>query len=174
LGGLAACAWVLAQLGATDEALDRLGETEEFIARVRQGEVLGQGGWACHALGRACLLLHRLDEARRWAQRAIDWSPRHPGFVAHAQHLLGDIATHPDRFEAECGEAHYREALALAEPREMRPLVAHCHLGLGRLYRRVGKRDQAREDLATATTMDRDMGMKYWLEKAEAEMRELG
>lgn len=25
----------------------------------------------------------------------------------------------------------------------MRPLVAHCHLGLGTLYRRTGKREQA-------------------------------
>ena len=50
----------------------------------------------------------------------------------------------------------------------MRPLVAHCHLGLGRLYRRTDEREQAHEHLATATTMYRDMGMTYWLEKAEA------
>ena len=71
------------------------------------------------------------------------------------------------------GEAHYRQALALAEPRGMRPLVAHCHLGLGKLYRRTGKREQAQEHLATATTMYRDMGMTFWLEQAEAEMRKL-
>ena len=55
----------------------------------------------------------------------------------------------------------------------MRPLVAHCHLGLGKLYRRTGQRDEAREHLTTATTMDREMGMTYWLEQAEAEMRQL-
>jgi len=71
------------------------------------------------------------------------------------------------------GEAHYRQALALAEPRGMRPLVAHCHLGLAKLYRRTGKREQAQEHLTTATTMYREMGMTYWLEKAEAQMREL-
>jgi hypothetical protein len=89
-------------------------------------------------------------------------------------HLLGDIAIHPDRFDAERGEAHYRKTLALAEPRGMRPLVAHCHLGLGTLYRRTDKREQAREHLATATTMYREMGMTYWLEKAEAELTDLG
>ena len=62
------------------------------------------------------------------------------------------------------------EALALAGPRVIRPLVAHCHLGLGKLYRRTGKREQAREHLATATAMYREMRMTYWLEKAEAEM----
>ena len=78
--------------------------------------------------------------------------------------LLGDIATHPDRFDAESGEDHYREALALAEPRGMRPLVAHCHLGLGKLYRRTGKQQQAQEHLSAATAMYREMEMTYWLE----------
>jgi hypothetical protein len=87
---------------------------------------------------------------------------------------MGDIATHPDRFDAEDGEAYYVKALALAEPRGMRPLVAHCHLGLGKLHSRTGKREQAREHLATATTMYREMGMTYWLEKAEAETTDLG
>ena len=52
----------------------------------------------------------------------------------------------------------------------MRPLVAHCHLGLGKLYSRTGKGEQARGHLATATTMYREMDMRFWLEQAEAEM----
>jgi class 3 adenylate cyclase/tetratricopeptide (TPR) repeat protein len=62
------------------------------------------------------------------------------------------------------------EALALAAELEMRPEVAHCHHGLGRLYRRMGQREQAREHLTTATTMYREMDMRYWLEQAEAEL----
>jgi len=50
----------------------------------------------------------------------------------------------------------------------MRPLVAHCHLGLAKLYRRTGKREYAQEHMATAATMYREMGMTYWLETAEA------
>jgi len=114
-------------------------------------------------------VLGRLDEARRPGDRAIESSSRQPGFAAHALHLLGDIATHPDRFDAESGEVHYLQALALAEPRGMRPLVAHCHLGLGTLYRRTGKRQEAQEHLTTATTMYREMDMRFWLEQAEAE-----
>ena len=56
----------------------------------------------------------------------------------------------------------------------MRPLVAHCQLGLGNLYWRTGQREQAQEHLTTATTMYREMGMTYWLEKAEAEMKAAG
>ena len=53
----------------------------------------------------------------------------------------------------------------------MRPEVAHCHLGLAKLYRSTGKREQAREHLITATTMYREMEMRFWLEQAEAELR---
>jgi hypothetical protein len=70
-------------------------------------------------------------------------------------------------------EGLYREALALAEELGMRPLVARCHLGLGRLSRRTGQRGPAREHLTTATTMFRQMGMQFWLEQAAVELREL-
>ncbi len=50
----------------------------------------------------------------------------------------------------------------------MRPLIAHCELGQGKLYATTGKRQQAEEHLTTATTMYRDMGMMYWLEQAHA------
>jgi hypothetical protein len=52
----------------------------------------------------------------------------------------------------------------------MRPLVAHCHLGLGKVYGRVGKPDLAREHLTIATTMYLEMDMRLWLEQAEAAM----
>jgi len=166
-------AWVLAQVGEASEALNRLREGEQLLEREVASGIVGTRGWNYYSLGRTCLLLGRLDEARRLADRAVEYSPRHPGFAAHAQHLLGEIATHPDRFDAESGEAHYRQALALAEPCGMRPLVAHCHLGLGKLSRRTGKRQEAREHLTTATTMYREMDMRFWLEQAEAETREL-
>ena len=52
----------------------------------------------------------------------------------------------------------------------MRPLVAHCHLGLGQLHRRAGDGAKAEASFQTATTMYREMGMRFWLEKAEAEL----
>ena len=52
----------------------------------------------------------------------------------------------------------------------MRPLVAHCHLGLGKVYLRTSKRDPARDHLAAATTLYLDMDMPFWLEQAEAEL----
>ena len=89
--------------------------------------------------------------------------------MAYALHLRGDMATHTDSFDAETGEAHYRQALALAEPRGMRPLIAHCHLGLGKLYQRTGNHEQARKHLTIATSMYREMDMRFYLEQAEVE-----
>jgi class 3 adenylate cyclase/tetratricopeptide (TPR) repeat protein len=162
--------WVLAQLGDVGQAQSRLREGEQLIERYSASGVVGYLGWTMHSLGRASLLLGRLDEAQTLGERAIAAVPEHIGVAAHCQHLLADVATHPDRFDAERGEARYREALALAEPRGMRPLVAHCHLGLGKLYRRTGDQAKASEHLSTATAMYREMGMEFWLAKADAEL----
>jgi transcriptional regulator of acetoin/glycerol metabolism/tetratricopeptide (TPR) repeat protein len=168
---VASSAWVLAQIGEASEALTRLREGEELLERQVGRGIVNQLGGDYGSLGRACLLLGRLDEARSLGDRALKYSPSHAGSAAHALHLLGDIATHPDRFDATSAEAHHRHALALAESRGMRPLVAHCHLGLGKLCRRTDRRQGAKEHLTTATTMYRDMGMTYWLERAEAELK---
>jgi class 3 adenylate cyclase/tetratricopeptide (TPR) repeat protein len=167
-------AWCLAQLGEESEALNRLREGKQLLEHQAARGIVSNHAWAYIALGRTCLLFGRVDEARSLGDRTVESFPSHPGYAAHALHLLGDIATHPDRFDAVRGEAHYRQALALAEPRGMRPLVAHCHLGLGRLSRRTGKRPEAQEHLTAATTMYREMNMRFWLGRAEAEMHELG
>ena len=170
---IAYSAWVLAQLGDESEAVKRLREGEQLLDGYASRGFIGHLGWFYHCLGRACQLLNRLDEARRFGERAIERSSAQPGFLANALHLLGDVAIHPDRFDAERGETHYRQALALAEPRGMRPLVGHCHLGLGKLYRRMAMREQAQEHVTTAKAMYHDMGMTYWLEQADEEMRHL-
>ena len=163
--------WVLAQLGQRSEALARVQEGERFLDHQEARGVVGHAGWNLHALGRACLLLGRLDQARLLAECVIESVPAQAGFVAHALHLLGDVATHPDRFDAESGEDHYRQALTLAEKSEMRPLQARCHLGLGKLYRRIGRVDEARSELARAVEMLREMGMAFWLPEAGAELK---
>lgn len=87
--------------------------------------------------------------------------------------LLGEIGARSPAAEGDPPVNRYREAMALGAQRGMRPLVADCHRGLGRLYRSAAKREQAQEHLTTAATMYRDMGMTYWLEKAEQEVRAL-
>jgi hypothetical protein len=55
----------------------------------------------------------------------------------------------------------------------MRPLLAHCHLGLGRLYATTGHHAEARAELSTAITMYRSMDMTFWLPQAEAALAQV-
>jgi len=160
---LAASAWASAQLGEASVALEQLRQGEEVVERFAATGIVAHLAWSYHALGRAALLLGRIDEARRLAALAVEFSPRHPGFAAHAMHLLADIAARLEPRDAGNAEALYREALALAEPRGMRPLVAHCHFGLGALYEHTGRADQARGHLAAAQTLYREMDMRFYL-----------
>ena len=79
----------------------------------------------------------------RVRRRQLSWRApiRNEATEAWALRLLGEIARASLILRrCEPAETHYRQALALAEELGMRPLVAHCHLGLGKLYRRTGKR----------------------------------
>jgi class 3 adenylate cyclase/tetratricopeptide (TPR) repeat protein len=122
-------------------------------------------------LGAALLLAGRGDTAAAAAREALGASRRHGARAseAHALHLLGEIAAHADPPDPASAEGHYSQALALADDLGMRPLVAHGHLGLGKLYRRAGDGVKAEEHLQAATTMYREMGMTFWVERAEAE-----
>jgi class 3 adenylate cyclase/tetratricopeptide (TPR) repeat protein len=166
---VAPTAWALAQLREVSQALSLLREGERLLELQEKSGNIGMSGWMYEPLGRTCLLLGRLDEARRLGDRVIEFLPGQLGSRAYALHLLGDIATHPDWFDAGSGEAYYRQALELAEPRGMRPLVAHCHLGLSKLYQRTGRTEQAREHRTISISMYREMGMQFYLDQAETE-----
>ena len=92
-------------------------------------------------LGEAQVLAGRLEEAHALAEQALALTREHQerGHQAYALRLLGDIAARREPPESEQAEAYYRQALALAEELGMRPLLAHCHLGLGTLYGRMGR-----------------------------------
>ena len=121
-------------------------------------------------LGEAYLDAGRVDDAMSLAERALDLSRKRKarGFQAWSLRLLGEIASRRDSPDMAEAEVRYREALALADTLGMRPLVAHCHLGLGKFHRRTGDQSKAGEHLTTAAMMYREMGMTFWLEQAEA------
>ncbi len=120
-------------------------------------------------LGEAYLGAGRPDRATESAGRALQLAreQKERGHEAYALRLLAEIASQAAIPEVEKAEAFYCQALALAGELGMRPLVAHCHLGLGKLYGRTGKRQQTLENLTTATTLYRDMDMRFWLAQAE-------
>jgi tetratricopeptide (TPR) repeat protein len=161
-----------------------LGSVYALSGRLTEGLVLLEEGQEAFAafqapivahMGEACLLANRFDDAVTFAGRALRLARERGqrGYEAWTLHLLGEIAAHPGFLNSGDSEGHYHAALALAEELGMRPLVAHCHLALGKGYRRTGKRQEAQDHLANATTMYREMEMTYWLEQAEAEVKQL-
>jgi tetratricopeptide (TPR) repeat protein len=121
-------------------------------------------------LSEAYLRLGRHDEALALAVRGLEFCRTHAqqGEQAWALRLLGEIHAQRNPPEAELAEAAYCEALALADALSMRPLQAHCHLGLGTLYGQTGRPAPARTELSAAIELYRALDMSFWLPQAEA------
>jgi tetratricopeptide (TPR) repeat protein len=171
---------ICSSLGVAYVMCGRLAETVPMLEQALEGlpsaQMMIYQPLLLVSVSEICLLAGRTDEASRHAEQAVRVSRERMdrGTQAHAFRLLGETASHRDPPDAEQAAGYYRQALTLATDLGMRPLVAHCHLGLGKLYRRTGEREQARDHLTTATTMYREMDMRFWLEQAEAEMRAFG
>jgi tetratricopeptide (TPR) repeat protein len=150
--------------GRADEALPLVaGAVDEFRSR----PIHGRPAFILLHAGTSYLAVGRLDEAASHASEALALTRRLGARAseAHALCLAGDVASAGG---AEDARGYYREALRLAGELGMRPLVAHCHLGLGKLYHRAGRRQEAREHLTVAAASYREMGMNLWRDQAEA------
>jgi tetratricopeptide (TPR) repeat protein len=126
-------------------------------------------------LGEAYLLVGRLEEAHAFAEQTLTLACTHQelGNQVYALRLLGEIAARRHPPEVDLAVSHYQEALALADKLGMRPLVAHCHRGLGTLYAATGQQEQARTELSTAIALYRAMDMVFWLPQAEATLAQV-
>jgi tetratricopeptide (TPR) repeat protein len=171
--------WFGSRVGAAYTLAGRVAEALPLLEQsVEQAAAMG---WKADAsplaarLSEAYLAAGRFQEASALAARALDLALQHRGrgHQAWALRLHGEIASRCDPPDLDEAERQYRQALALAEELGMRPLVAHCHLGLGKLYRRVGDRAQAEEHLTPVAAMYREMDMRFWLEHAETERKAL-
>jgi tetratricopeptide (TPR) repeat protein len=158
--------------GRVAEALPLLEQAEQRDAAL--GTIGGQSLRVGY-VSEAYLLAGRVQEAVQLARRALDLARAHKerGHEAWALRLLGEVAAHQAHPEIEPAAHHYRQALALAQELGMRPLVAHCHLGLGTLYAKTGQPEQARAELSAAIDMYRAMEMTFWLPQAEATLVEV-
>jgi tetratricopeptide (TPR) repeat protein len=159
-------------LGDSDGGLPLLLEAVRLAEQDGTAEITP----ALTMLGEAYLTLGRLEEARDMATRAqgIAADRGERGNLAWTVWLLGEVEARRTPASIHPASDHYSEALAIGVELGMRPLVAHCHLGLGKLAQRTGTREQALEHLTIATAMYREMGMTYWLEQAKAEIKTLG
>jgi tetratricopeptide (TPR) repeat protein len=166
--------WIAAALGAAYALAGRGADAVPLLTQALEqatatATVIHQA--LCRlSLGEAHLLADRLEAAHGLAERTLALTRGHQerGYQAYALRLLGDIAARREPPERDQAEAHYCQALALAEELGMRPLQAHCHLGLGTLYATTDQRQQARTALSITIELYRAMDMTFWLPQAEA------
>jgi class 3 adenylate cyclase/tetratricopeptide (TPR) repeat protein len=158
------------------------GRIDEGVALVRAAadeveakRLLLQHAAGLALLGEAYLFVDRVDEASTTAQRALALAQERGqrGDVAAALYVLGAAAAQGS-LDIDKSEHHYLAAIALAEELEMRPLLARCHLGIGRLYFRAGHRDRAEDPLRTAMCLFGAMDMPFWVRQASSSLNELG
>jgi len=170
MASLLSAAYALA--GRAAEALPLL---DQMLARLATGRRMLLHALVLTELSEACLLVGRVDEARALAARLLEISHTHtgPGYQAQACRLLGEVARRREPSAIDQATAHYQQALALAEERGMRPLMAHCHHGLGRLHNQTSRHESARAELSAAIELYRAMDMTFWLPQAEAVLAEV-
>jgi tetratricopeptide (TPR) repeat protein len=166
-------------LGAAYTLAGRVADAVALLTQaVEQGSALGSiSGQAprLFRLGEAQMLAGRLEEGHALTERALALARAYQErrFQAYALRLLGEIAVRREPAQVEPAAAYYRQALALAEALGMRPLMAHCHCGLGTLYATTGQREQARAALSAAIALYRAMDMTFWLPQAEAALAQV-
>jgi tetratricopeptide (TPR) repeat protein len=171
--------WVAAALGAAYTLAGRIADAIPLLIEAMEQttamETVGFQTLCRLSLGEAHLLAGRLEEAHALVERtlALARAYQERGHQAYALRLLGEIAAHRDPMEGAQAEAYYHQALALAEELGMRPLQAHCRRGIGSLYAKIGRSEQAYVELATAIELYRDMDMTFWVPEVEAALTQV-
>jgi tetratricopeptide (TPR) repeat protein len=168
-------------LGEAYAYTGRLADSLALLEEARRDDLrtgaLG-GDYVTHLrqLSAVYLLAGRVDEAGQHACQALDLSRqlKARGDEARALFQLGAVHTQADPSHVTRSQACYQQALALADALGMRPLMAHCHLGLGTLYAKLGQRKPARVELSTAIDLYRAMEMIFWLPQAETMLAQIG
>lgn len=94
-------------------------------------------------LARAYMVDGRLQQAAEVASQGLGTARQHGqrGHEAWALLLLGEISAHGGDLVTDA-RLRYGKAASLAQTLGVRPIVAHCHAGIGQLYCRTGQRDR--------------------------------
>jgi tetratricopeptide (TPR) repeat protein len=169
----------MAALGHVYAGSGRVGEgvswLEQALAAYASAGVGYLQSMSTVQLGEAYLLAGRVEEAQACGARAVTLARERGerGHEAWAHHLLGESAAHRACADVAAAEGYHATAAALAAELGMRPLAARGRLSLGKLRGRAGDRRAATEHLTTARSTFHEMGMQFWVDRAQAEVQAL-
>jgi tetratricopeptide (TPR) repeat protein len=156
-----------AQAGRLAEALPLLEQAQQQGASIRLGD---RQTLRMLLLSTGYLHAGRHQDALPLAQDAIAIARERQerGVEAYALHVLGALAACGPSPDVALAATYYQQALTLAKALGMRPLLAHCHLGLGQVYGQMAQKQQSHAELSAAMALYRTMQMPFWLARAEA------
>ena len=170
---------IFSGLGYAYARLGRLAEAIPLLEDSLKGEApvsaMGLGvAVRVSRLAEAYLLAGRSQEALERARSGVDLARAHGERANEAVGLnvLAQVLARGEAPRADSAAATYSDSVTLASAIGLRPLIAHCHLGLGELYRR-GDRQRAADELKTASRMYQAMAMPHWLKRAEEAQNEV-
>jgi len=161
---------VAVALGNAFAATGRVGEAMPLLELTNER---AKNAWPRVQLAQGYLLVGKIEEANSVANKVFQSSLArgYRGYTALSLYVLAESNLCKDLPETAKAEDHYCRAMALADELGMRPLVAHCHVGLGKLYRRTDDLQRGKDHLTNGVAMMREMQMGLWLERAEAELK---
>ncbi len=153
--------------GRLDEGVKLLEMALEQTASMKR---LGGQALRMAWLSEAYNLAGRIEDAERIARRGLDLvsESKDKGSEAWLLRNLGNIMSQSSPVDRKDAEANYKKALDRARELGMRPLQAHCHLGLGQLYSQLDQAANARAEVVAAIELYQGMSMRFWLSKSEA------
>jgi class 3 adenylate cyclase/tetratricopeptide (TPR) repeat protein len=139
---------------------------------------LGMPFWRslCHWL---CSVAHfeagNTEEARTHAEQALQFSLKNNErqMEGGMRAWLGRIVVKMDSKQIEAAEQHVLQGISLLEERGIRSQAGWGYLWLGEVYAESGRKEETLENLKKAETMFQEMGMDYWLGKAQEALARL-
>ncbi len=148
---------------------------ENAVAQATAMRIMAYHALSVVSLGQAYRLVGRLADAKAQAEHAIQLAQcqKDAGHAAWAYHLLGQTLAQDPAADTDPAQAAFQQALSKAGTYGMRPLQAHCHLGLALLYhdhdrnRNRNKGSRAQTGFTTAAALYRTLDMPSWLSRVE-------
>jgi tetratricopeptide (TPR) repeat protein len=129
--------------------------------------------WECSY---AHLEANNMAQARAHADLALEFALENNErlFQSTSRMLLGYVLSKAEPGQIEEAEQQILQGINIADELGLPVLSGPGYLFLGQAYGESGRRQEALENLKKAESMHREMGMDYWLNKAQEALARLG